>query len=111
MLVARDGVAGNELDAVGQVGADIADHSRLNRSDIGDDVTSLDLRSCPGRERRVRADRNAEDHKVGALHGLGGITVDRDGKTELVDGGWSLGPEESRVGTVGARMVISRWVS
>src|SRR3546814_4660301 len=87
MLGARDGVAGNELDAVGQVGADIADHRRLHRSDIGDDGTSLDLRSCLGRERRVRTDRNAEDHQVGALHGLGGITVERVGKAELVDGG------------------------
>src|SRR3546814_18397194 len=79
MLGARDGVAGNELDAVGQVGADIADHRRLHRSDIGDDGTSLDLRSCLGRERRVRADRNAEDHQVGALQGLGGTTVERGG--------------------------------
>src|SRR3546814_19808121 len=46
--------------------ADVADHRLLHRADVGDDGTRHDVRPRCGGQRRVGADRHAEDHQVGA---------------------------------------------
>jgi hypothetical protein len=71
MLGARHRVRRHEMHAVRQVRCHVADHGSLHRSDVGDDRAWLQMRCDLLRHRSACADRDAEDHEVGVLDGLG----------------------------------------
>ena len=67
--------------------ADIAHHRTFHRARVGEDRAGCEVRRDFRRERAEGADRRAQDHKVRALDGIGGVLVDLIGKLKPAGGG------------------------
>jgi len=76
MLGAGDGMAGDEMDAFGQVGADVADRRLLDRADIADDRAGFERRGNPLGDIRIGAERRADHDQIGADRCRGRIGLD-----------------------------------
>ena len=77
MLGAGDGMAGDEMHALGHVGPHVAQHRALDRADVGQDGARAQVRTHRLRERAAGADGRAEDHEVGAARRLRRRRIDR----------------------------------
>ena len=62
---AGDRMAGDKMNASGNVGRHVVHHRGLDRADVGDGRAPLQLRADFFRHRAAGADRNADDHQVG----------------------------------------------
>ena len=65
-----DGMAGNEVHALGQGGRDVADDRLLYRADIADDGARLKAWRDALGDLRISAQRRADDDEVSALLGI-----------------------------------------
>ena len=82
---AGDGMARDEMDAGRNVGRHVAHHRGLDRADIGDGRARLEVRADLFRHRAAGADRNADDHQIGAGdRGRAGVH-DFVGETQFAD--------------------------
>ena len=63
---AGDGMARDKMDAGRNVGRHVAHHRGLDRADIGDGRARFQVRADVFCYRTAGADRNADDHQVGA---------------------------------------------
>ncbi len=79
---AGDRVAGDEVDAFGHMRADVADHGGFHRARVGEDRAGCEVGCDFRRERAEGANRRAQDDKVRALDGIGGVLVNLIGKAE-----------------------------
>ncbi len=76
MLGARDGVAGDEVDARRHMRADVAHHRTLHRAHVREDRALGEMRRDFLGDGRVDADGGAQDDEVGAFHGIRRRLVD-----------------------------------
>ena len=73
------------MDASRDVGRHVAHHRGLDRADVGDGRARLEVRADLLRHRAAGADRNADDHQVGAGN-RGGVGVHHFvGQTQFAD--------------------------
>jgi len=70
MFGAGDGMRRHEMHACRQMRRHVLDHRALDRADVGNDRTSLQVGCDLLRHRPASADGNAEDHEVGVRDGL-----------------------------------------
>ncbi len=84
-------VAGDEMDALGDMRRDGLDHRLLDGPDVRDRGTGLQMRADFGGDRPHRADRHRQDDKVRAFDCLGGGCEDLVAKTDLARGGAGFG--------------------
>ena len=72
MLGPRHRVAGDEMDALGQMRGDRGDHLLLHRAHIGDRRAGREMRCDLGGDRPHRTHRHGQHHQIGPHDRLGG---------------------------------------
>ncbi len=82
---AGDGMAGNEMNAGGDVRRHVAHHRGLDRADVGDGRAWLEMRADFFRYRAAGADRNADDDQIGVRNRVRAGVHDRVGEAQFAD--------------------------
>src|SRR5690606_8922437 len=80
---ASNRMTGNEVDALRYMGAHVADDRHLDRTDIGEDRASLQMRFDLGGDSAERTDRRTDHDEIGIFHRLRRARMDAVDEADL----------------------------